>query len=592
MQPSEGFRSRVSEADVLVHPQDDRERDLLDGDGVADFAGGFAAAAALLGNEPELYHLDTSQPAEPQGAAHRRGDRPRRARPAHQSALAGRHAGARPSRRRRDRPGVDALYAFAATAGVPGHLFDATHAALIADDAVLAAMLQKNPAAAAAIAARLQDALARGLWITRRNAVDHELQPPDDGGRPMNAVTEVKGWCPGVLRPMPSGDGLIVRVRPWGGAFSLERRAALADIAERLGNGHIDLTRRANLQIRGLTEDRLPELQTRAGDARAARSRCRDRGGAQHHGGSARRPRSRAAFDVRPIALAIDDALTSDKRLRALPAKFGLLVDGGGALSIAAERADICLAAVGDALAFGLDTAEGTHWLGTLPLAQAAEAAIAAAHAFLAVAARGRMRGLSDAASPTCRPPSRRACRRITRLPPPADAGSACWRRGRHRRAVRPPGSGPASPLVSWRPKPARPISVCRLARPLFRRARRTAAVFVLEEARDAGLIVDEDDPVLQVEACPGAPACTSSSVDTRGDARRLATIAAVHGCRAASTSRAAPRAARARCRRTWCWPARPAPTAWSATATARGPVERMIGVEEFATLFDGTQDD
>jgi cobaltochelatase CobN len=65
VQPSEGFRDRVSEADVLVHPQDDRERDLLDGDGVADFAGGFAAAAALLGNEPELYHLDTSQTANP-----------------------------------------------------------------------------------------------------------------------------------------------------------------------------------------------------------------------------------------------------------------------------------------------------------------------------------------------------------------------------------------------------------------------------------------------------------------------------------------------------------------------------------------------
>ena len=101
----EDFRSRVSEADALVHPQDDRERDLLDGDGVADFAGGFAAAAALLGNEPELYHLDTSQTDGAQGAPAGRGDRPRRARPADQSALARRHAGARPSRRRRDRPG-------------------------------------------------------------------------------------------------------------------------------------------------------------------------------------------------------------------------------------------------------------------------------------------------------------------------------------------------------------------------------------------------------------------------------------------------------------------------------------------------------
>src|SRR5918993_1337102 len=175
VQPSEGFRNRVSEADVLVHPQDDRERDLLDGDGVADFAGGFAAAAALLGNEPELYHLDTSQTANPK--ARRIAEeiarvvRGRLTNPRWLSGMLGHgHRGVAEIAQ-----GVDALYAFAATAGVPGHLFDATHAALIADDAIRAAMLQKNPAAAAAIAVRLHDALARGLWVTRRNAVDHEL---------------------------------------------------------------------------------------------------------------------------------------------------------------------------------------------------------------------------------------------------------------------------------------------------------------------------------------------------------------------------------------------------------------------------------
>jgi cobaltochelatase CobN len=173
---SEGFRSRVSEADVLVHPQDDRERDLLDGDGVADFAGGFAAAAALLGNEPELYHLDTNQTANPK--ARRIAEeiaRVVRGRLTNPRWLSGMldhgHRGVAEIAQT-----VDALYAFAATAGVPGHLFDATHAALIADDAVRTAMLQKNPAATAAIAARLHDAFARGLWITRRNAVEHDLQ--------------------------------------------------------------------------------------------------------------------------------------------------------------------------------------------------------------------------------------------------------------------------------------------------------------------------------------------------------------------------------------------------------------------------------
>lgn len=182
-----GFRDRVSAADVLVHPQDDRERDLLDGDGVADFAGGFAAAAALLGNDPELYHLDTSQPAAPK--ARRVAEeiarvvRGRLTNPRWIAGMLGHgHRGVAEIAQT-----VDALYAFAATARVvPDHLFEATHDVLIADGDVLAAMREKNPAAVAAIAGRLRDALARGLWTTRRNAVDEELA---------QAIGEAIGAC-------------------------------------------------------------------------------------------------------------------------------------------------------------------------------------------------------------------------------------------------------------------------------------------------------------------------------------------------------------------------------------------------------------
>jgi cobaltochelatase CobN len=66
---------------------------------------------------------------------------------------------------------VDALFAFAATArAVPDHLFDATYAALIADEGVLSAMRAHNPQAANAIMARLGEARTRGLWVTRRNS--------------------------------------------------------------------------------------------------------------------------------------------------------------------------------------------------------------------------------------------------------------------------------------------------------------------------------------------------------------------------------------------------------------------------------------
>ena len=31
----------------------------------------------------------------------------------------------------------------------------------------------------------------------------------------------IQGWCPGALRPMMSGDGLVVRVRPRNNSYDL-----------------------------------------------------------------------------------------------------------------------------------------------------------------------------------------------------------------------------------------------------------------------------------------------------------------------------------------------------------------------------------
>ena len=170
------FRSRVAGADALVHTQDDRERDLLDGDGVADFVGGFASAAAVLGRTPALYHLDTSRPDAP--VARTVADeiaRVVRGRLTNPRWLAGQlrhgHRGVAEIAQ-----GVDALYAFAATTdAVAGALFDAVHDALVADETRVAIMQDANPKATVAILDRLDDALARGLWTPRRNAVHAEI---------------------------------------------------------------------------------------------------------------------------------------------------------------------------------------------------------------------------------------------------------------------------------------------------------------------------------------------------------------------------------------------------------------------------------
>ncbi|WP_296335264.1 precorrin-3B synthase [Reyranella sp.] len=348
------------------------------------------------------------------------------------------------------------------------------------------------------------------------------------------AAIEVKGWCPGVLRPMQSGDGLIARVRPWAGAFGLAEASALADASEVFGNGHIDLTRRANLQIRGLGETSLSGLQDiverhrlvdRSADAEAVRNiMVSPLAGLD--------PSER--IDVRRLARALESGLAADTALHSLPSKFGFLVDGGGSVSISGERADVALRVVGQAVAVGLDTRSGAEWIGRTSPDAAAKTALMAARVFLGV---------------------RREQRRLRDL---GDEGLA------HVRSVLAPLLGPLDgdlPVDRDRPLGMIPLGAGRTAvgiaaafgrleahqlrsllavvedagatdirpspwRSLYVGARDIAAAHrVVEAARDIGLIVEANDPILRIDACPGAPDCRSSSVDARRDARRFAAL-------------------------------------------------------------------
>ena len=150
-----------------------------------------------------------------------------------------------------------------------------------------------------------------------------------------------KGWCPGALRPMETGDGLIARVRAPRGRLTLDQAAAVAESAISCGNGSIGLSARANLHLRGVSEQTLPDLHARLGlagllDADPEIERLRN---------IIMSPLDdidpEALIDLSPSAAALEVRLAADEDLRRLPAKFGFVLDARGRLPLADVEADI-----------------------------------------------------------------------------------------------------------------------------------------------------------------------------------------------------------------------------------------------------------
>jgi precorrin-3B synthase len=145
----------------------------------------------------------------------------------------------------------------------------------------------------------------------------------------------IKGCCPGALRPMRSGDGLVVRIRPHGGRLSQAQAVGLVELADRFGNGLMDITNRANLQIRGVSdaghEHLIVEL-TRLDliDANSEVESLRNIVVA---------PFWVEGDDTAPLVAEFELAIAA-RRLD-LPAKFGFAFDGGPERTLADTSADI-----------------------------------------------------------------------------------------------------------------------------------------------------------------------------------------------------------------------------------------------------------
>ncbi|MFI7354910.1 cobalamin biosynthesis protein CobG [Streptomyces avidinii] len=79
-------------------------------------------------------------------------------------------------------------------------------------------------------------------------------QPPSPASRDEPVIRERGDACPGALRLHAADDGFLARVRLPGGLLTARQASVLALAADRFGDGHLELTSRGNVQLRGLAD--------------------------------------------------------------------------------------------------------------------------------------------------------------------------------------------------------------------------------------------------------------------------------------------------------------------------------------------------
>ncbi|MBU2981656.1 cobalamin biosynthesis protein CobG [Lentibacter algarum] len=308
----------------------------------------------------------------------------------------------------------------------------------------------------------------------------------------MSTQPTIKGWCPGAYKPMMSGDGLILRIRPRLARLTAKQALGMCDLAQQYGSGHIDLTNRANLQIRGIKEadheallEALNQLDLLDADPALEGRR-----------NILVTPFYEAGDITERLATALTDAL---HKLPELPAKFGFAIDTGEAplladasADIRIERSELGLILRADGTDLGHETTEATAINDAIKLARW--------FANTRTLEQRRMAQITQQGVTAPRPPSEQPQPSLTATG--ALLGAAF-------------GSLNAADLAAL-------ITTSQAT------ALRTTPwrMFVLEGAdmpTNSPFITEAHDPVLSAHACPGAPYCPSATVTTRPIASVLA---------------------------------------------------------------------
>lgn len=339
-----------------------------------------------------------------------------------------------------------------------------------------------------------------------------------------------RGACPSLSAPMTTGDGLLVRLNPRGGAITAGQLAGMAQASSRHGNAMIEITARGNLQIRGLAQATMDPF---AEDILAL-DIVADEGVETRTNPLAGRDALEIA-DPRPLAQAVREGIAARQLGERLAPKVSIVADGGGVLGLNALAADVRLEAAA--------TVSGPQWRVSvagnaservvLGQGEGGEAVEAALDCLSVLAGKGRAARARELPAETFAPCASNLVSISTpsmpRLPETGRAhpvGVFALRDGllAHSFAL-PFGQASADVMITF----ASGLEVDQELRLAPGRGLMVLGIDA-EESRElvahavaCGLVSDRDDPRLRISACAGAPACASAHLQTKAIAAALA---------------------------------------------------------------------